>query len=164
MARYTVHVKGEGPEALARAQFVRDGFSWLALGFGPLWLLAKGAWISALLLIALLMGIAMLLGSIGIAAMFPLVSQLVSFLVALESGAIRAWELELKGHRFAGVISGDDRDVMERRFFAEALGEAAAPAPVSAAFPAEFAPTRTVSGVPIIGLFPNPSRPGGNRS
>lgn len=164
MARYTVHVKGEGPDALARAKFVLDGFSWAALAFGPFWLFAKGAWISALLLIALLISIGMVLGGLGIAAMFPLVSQLVSFLVALESGAIQAWELELKGHRFAGVISGDDRDVMERRFFAEALGERAAPAPVSAPVPAEFAPTRTVSGVPIIGLFPNPSRPGGNRS
>ncbi|MCA3630028.1 MAG: DUF2628 domain-containing protein [Methylobacterium sp.] len=162
MARYTVHVKGEGPDALARAQFVRDGFSWAALAFGPFWLFAKGAWISALLLIALLMGMAMLLGSIGIAVMFPLVSQLVYFLVALESGAIRAWELELKGHRFAGVISGDDRDVMERRFFEEALGEAAAPAPVSLPYPSENAP-RATSGLPIIGLFPNPSRPRGNR-
>lgn len=162
MARYTVHVKGEGPHALARAQFVRDGFSWAAFAFGPFWLFAKGAWISALLLIALLMGMAMLLGSMGIAAMFPLVTQLVYFLVALESGAIQAWELELKGHRFAGVISGDDRDVMERRFFEEALGEAAAPAPVSAPYPSENAP-RVTSGLPIIGLFPNPSRPGGNR-
>jgi hypothetical protein len=162
MARYTVHVKGEGPDALARAQFVRDGFSWAALAFGPFWLFAKGAWISALLLIALFISIGMVLGGLGIAAMIPLVSLLVSYLVALESGAIRAWELGVKGHRFAGVISGDDRDVMERRFFEEALGERAAPSPVSLPYPSENAP-RATSGLPIIGLFPNPSRPRGNR-
>lgn len=162
MARYTVHVKGEGPDALARAQFVRDGFSWAAFAFGPFWLFAKGAWISALLLIALFIGIGMVLGGMGIAAVFPLISLLVSYLVALESGTIRAWELGIKGHRFAGVISGDDRDVMERRFFEEALGERAAPQPVSAPHHAEATP-RATSGLPIIGLFPNPSRPGGNR-
>ncbi len=82
--------------------------------------------------------------------------------MALESGAIRAWELGIKGHRFAGVISGDDRDVMERRFFEEALGERAASSPVSVPYHAESAP-RAASGIPVIGLFPNPSRPGGNR-
>lgn len=162
MARYTVHVKGEGPDALARAQFVRDGFSWAALAFGPFWLFAKGAWISALLLIALFIAIGIVLGGLGIAAVFPLVSLLLSFLVALESGVIRAWELGIKGHRFAGVISGDDRDVMERRFFEEALGERAVSQPVSAPYHAETAP-RATSGLPIIGLFPNPPRPGGNR-
>lgn len=162
MARYTVHVKGDGPEALARAHFVRDGFSWAALAFGPFWLFAKGAWISALLLVALNIGVGVVLNGLGVAAVLPLVSLLLSFLVALESGAIRAWELGVKGNRFAGVISGDDRDVMERRFFEEALGERAAPQPVSAPYHAESAP-RATSGLPIIGLFPNPSRPGGTR-
>ncbi len=74
MARYTVHVKGEGPDALARAQFVRDGFSWAAFAFGPFWLFAKGAWISALLLVALFIGIGIALGGLGIAAVFPLIS------------------------------------------------------------------------------------------
>jgi hypothetical protein len=163
MARYTVHVKGEGPDALARAVFVRDGFSFPAFAFGPFWLFAKGAWISALLVIALLMGIAMLLGGFGIAPLFPLISMLVSFLVALESGAIRAWELDVKGHRFAGVISGDDRDVMERRFFEEALGEGAPPVPAASHVQAESMPPRAASGIPVIGLFPSPARPGGSR-
>jgi hypothetical protein len=52
--------------------------------------------------------------------------------------------------------------VMERRFFEEALGERAVSQPVSAPYHAETAP-RATSGLPIIGLFPNPSRPGGNR-
>lgn len=163
MARYTVHVKGEGPDALARAVFVRDGFSFPAFAFGPFWLLAKGAWISALLAIALLIGIGILLGVLGIAPVFPLISTLVSFLMALESGAILAWELGVKGHRFAGVISGDDRDVMERRFFEQALGEGAAPFPVASHFQGETTPPRAASGIPVIGLFPSPSRPGGSR-
>ena len=167
MARYTVHVKGDGPDALARAQFVQDGFSWLALTFGALWFLVKGAWIAALLLFALQMVISFTLQALELTPLIPVVSLLVNFLAALESGAIRAWEMEIKGHRLMAVISGDDRDVMERRFFEDALGERAAP-PIlagAAASASDQAPLpRAASGIPVIGLFPSPSRPGAPRS
>lgn len=158
MARYTVHVKGEGPEALASARFVRDGFSWLAFLFGGFWLLAKGAWISGVLLLTMSIALGLTLNALGLAMLYPIVSLLVGYLVALESGAIRAWELGLAGYRFAGVISGDDADVMERRFFEEALAEKPAPARL----PVE-APARGAGGVPVIGLFPSPWRPGGGQ-
>lgn len=164
MARYTVHVKGEGPEALARARFVKDGFSWLALTFGALWFLVKGAWISALLLFSLQLAISMLLQALGLAMLIPFVSLLVNFLAGLESGAILGWELGMKGHRLVAVISGDDRDAMERRFFEDALGESAAASP-PAAMPFASAPVpRAASGIPVIGLFPSPTRPGAPRS
>ncbi len=115
-------------------------------------------------MLALLIGFGILLYSLGLGAVFPLVSFALSFLVALESGAIQSWELEIKGFRLAGVISGDDRDVIERRFFEDALAESANPLPVYSGVHADAIPPRAASGLPIIGLFPNPSRPGGSRS
>jgi hypothetical protein len=162
MARYTVHIRREGPESLTEAQFVRDGFSWAAFTFGPLWLLAKGAWISALLQMVTLIALGLLLNGLGVVPLFPLVALVLGILVGLESGAIRAWEAELKGFRLAGVISGDDRDVIERRFYAEALGETGAAMPGAAGYPEAPVP-HSASGMPVIGLFPSPARPGGSR-
>lgn len=161
MARYMVHVRGEGPEALAGARFLRDGFSWPAFAFGAIWLFAKGAWVSGLLALAALIGLGLLMQGLGILLMFPLASALLGFLIALESGAIRAWELEIRGYRLAGIISGDDREVMESRFFEEALAERLVPASSAAAY-GDLSPP-AASGRPVIGLFPSPARQGAPR-
>lgn len=155
MARYVVHLKGEGPEALAGTRFVHDGFSWLASMFGPLWFFAKGAWISACLALALLTGF------VAVAAALRLPVELSAFgvalinlLLALEAGALRSWELRLRGYRDVALVAGHDLDALEQRFFSEAAKagpETSAPA----------APLRMSGAVPVIGLFPNPSR-GGN--
>lgn len=156
MARYLVHVKGEGGEALAGARFVRDGFAWSALSFGPLWFLAKGAWISACL------GFALLIGFVGMAiglrlpegaTLFGL--ALINLLLALESGALRSWELNLRGYRDVGIVAGNDPDTLEQRFFADNL---ATPVPLPDTLSSG---TRSSASVPVIGLFPSPFR-GGN--
>jgi hypothetical protein len=155
MARYVVHVRGERPEALAGARFVRDGFSWLALSFGPLWFFAKGAWISACLTLALLAGF------VGLAIAFQLPgavillgTALINLLLALEAGALRSWELRLRGYRDVALVAGHDLDALEQRFFDEATSEV----PASPAAPSvSVHPSATV---PVIGLFPNPPRRG----
>lgn len=155
MARYVVHMKGEGPEALAGARFVRDGFSWLALSFGPLWLLAKGAWISALMAFSVQAILAFGLFGLGLPSGFvQLALFLVNLLIALENATIRSWELRLTGHVEAGLVSGDDPDTLEQRFFAEKLAG-------RAALPVSATPVQATRPVPVIGLFPSPPR-GGN--
>lgn len=155
MARYVVHVRGEGAQALADARFVRDGFSWSASTFGPFWFFAKGAWISACLALALLAGFV----AVAAALRLPLeVSALgivlINLLLALEAGALRSWELRLRGYRDVALVAGHDLDALEQRFFGEAMK--AGPEPSAPA-----APVRMSGAVPVIGLFPNPSR-GGN--
>ena len=61
MARYTVHVPtGDAlprEAALERAVFVRDGWSWGAFAFGPLWLFWHRHWVSGLIGLILFGGI-----------------------------------------------------------------------------------------------------------
>lgn len=154
MARYVIHMKGEGPEALAGARFVRDGFSWLALSFGPLWLLAKGAWISACLATAVLVGFAAVTIGFGLPEVVTLLGLgLINLFLALESGALRSRELRLRGHTDVAIVSGDDLDVLEQRFFAEKVSEG----PVSSV---PSSPARASTPIPVIGLFPSPPRGG----
>jgi hypothetical protein len=155
MARYVVHMRGEGPEAFADARFVRDGLSWSALSFGPLWFFAKGAWISACIALAFLAGF------VAVAAAFRLPFEvsalgiaLINLLLALEAGALRSWELRLRGYRDVALVAGHDLDALEQRFFSEATSEVPAP-PVAPSVPVH--PSATV---PVIGLFPNPPRRG----
>jgi hypothetical protein len=155
MARYVVHIKGEGPEALAGARFVRDGFSWSALSFGPIWFLAKGAWISACLAVAVLIGFVGLTMALQLPGSVTLLGMmLINLLLALEAGAVRSWELRLRGYRDVALVAGADLDLLEQRFFAETISES--PAPAAPAYPAH-----SPRPVPVIGLFPSPPR-GGN--
>lgn len=156
MALYLVHIRGEGTPALERAVFVRDGFAWAALSFGPFWLLSKGAWISALLGFA---AFGLLATGLGLAGLPDLVFPawlLTGLLIALESGSIRSWELRLKGYRDVALIAGDDREMIEHRFFSEMTAGAAQAIVPAAHMPAPTAPARA----PVIGLFPAPPRGG----
>ncbi len=47
MRFYTAHIRAGAPPVL-----VREGFSWGALFFGPLWLAAHRAWVAAALSLA----------------------------------------------------------------------------------------------------------------
>ena len=44
MAFYSVHLRGDGPQSVAEAAFVRQAFSWKAFFFGPVWLLRHRLW------------------------------------------------------------------------------------------------------------------------
>jgi hypothetical protein len=156
MARYVVHIRGEGPEALNGALFLREQVAWLALVFGPFWFLAKGAWIVALLITAGMLIAGWGVAFSGLSPLFGIALQLLMGLfLALEANALRAWELSLKGYRDVALLIGDDQEEVERRFFAEALGSSAAnPAVMPHPLPPRPGP------VPVIGLFP--SRSGGS--
>jgi vacuolar-type H+-ATPase subunit I/STV1 len=155
MARYVVHMRGEGPEALGSALFLREHFAWFALTFGPLWFLAKGAWIVALLTAAGMALLATVVAFSGLPPAFGLAIQmLIGVFLALEANALRSWELRLKGYRDVAIVAGDDREEVERRFFAEAMANPVSPA---SSLPGPF-PQKT-GFVPVIGLFP--SRTGG---
>ena len=83
MKYWTVHLKSASSDT---PMLVREGFSFAAFLFGPIWLLAHRAWIPALLLIAanvlvgalapeaaeplLLLGIMLFVGLAGIALIF----------------------------------------------------------------------------------------------
>lgn len=104
-----------------RAVFVRDGFSWSALIFGPLWLLHNGM---LLLFIAFVVVVAGLIGAVSefvspiVAA--PLVPGL-GLWFAFEARALRRWSLARRGWRMTGIVEARTRREAEHRYFDDRL-------------------------------------------
>jgi len=166
MPVYTVHEPSlravetsTDPERLA---FVRDGFSRPAFLFAPLWMLWHRMWlvlVGYLVLTAALMALVKALGASTSAAF--LVGVLVSLLVGLEASTLRRFALSRRGWKNIGIVSGDDIEDAERRFFDAWLARPTpAPDPPPAAGPRMPPPPPRVPPPGVIGLFPEP---GANR-
>lgn len=162
---YTVHAPPGGgrdvTETAERLLFVKEGFAWPALFFGPLWLLAHAMWWVLLLWIA----VAVALGVSGelFPAMEPFIAPAavaLSVLFALEANGLRRWSLERKGWRLAGIATGRSYDECERDFFARWLVAGPAIVPVRARAttgPAATVPTAGSQEDSVIGMFPRPN-------
>ena len=165
MAVYTVHQpplkKYEAAPDPERFAFVRDGFSFWAFLFGPLWMLRHRMW---LVLRRLHRGRRRDAGracgwSARRAAASAFAAFMLALLVGMEAGTLRRFTLGRRRWRNVGTIVGDDRDTVERRFFdswvrGETLrAHRAADARAAPALPAR----RGASAAPdVIGLFPQP--------
>jgi Protein of unknown function (DUF2628) len=155
MAVYTVHEpppkrygQAGDPE---RFMFVRDGFSFWAFLFGPLWMLRHRMWL-------------VLVGYVGVSAAFEIgfrllgtsgparfvVGFLFALLIGFEAATLRRFTLGRRDFANVGVIVADDMEGAERRFFdAWVKSGGAAPRVVS--------PSRQPAPAPdVIGLFPQP--------
>jgi hypothetical protein len=164
MAVYTVHQpplraddRAPAPERFA---FVRDGFSFWAFLFGPLWMLRHRMWLVFVLYVAIT--VLLQLGlyvvgasqSVGIAA-----GVLIAALVGLEAATLRRFTLARRRWREVGIIVGDDLEAAERRFFAGWPG-AATGERVSEPVPSGPAPRPRADTAPdVIGLFPEAGAP-----
>ncbi len=97
---YTAHLRADSLPVL-----VREGWSWGAAVFGPLWLLAKRAWIPAIILLAVtLAAVRIAPGLAGVfAAGFGLLMGL------LGQDAVR-WTLERRGYVMSAVLAARDED------------------------------------------------------
>lgn len=174
MSVYTVHQPpsragnpASDPEGYV---FVRDGFSFWAFLFGPLWMLRHRMWlvlVGYVLVSGGLEGLARVAGAsrFGIG----LIGFLISLLVGLEAGTLRRFTLSRRGYRSVGVVSGHDLEDAEQRFFDSWLKQpsdrATSPAAAPPVPPAPPAPSAAGSatiprGPDVIGLFPEP---GGSR-
>jgi hypothetical protein len=161
MSTYTVHAPPSRNGSAAdpqRFEFVRDGFHFWAFVLPPVWLLAKRLWlifIGYLLLIAVIeVGFDFLKLPEG--SQF-LIELLIGVLVGLEASTLQRWSYGWRKWTTLGLVTGDDQEEAERRFFAQwverADDEPAAPArPVVP--PTMKAPRSGDND--IIGLFPQP--------
>jgi len=155
MARYTVHVPtGDAlprEAALERAVFVRDGWSWGAFAFGPLWLFWHRHWVSGLIGL-ILFGV--ILGGISALPVAPWAKSfsftLLSVLWGLEGASLRRLALRRAGHIEEGLVVGDKLDELEQRYFAEG-GLMDAPVLPNSAAPI----AAPITSLPVIGLFPD---------
>jgi Protein of unknown function (DUF2628) len=163
MAVYTVHEPP--PRAAAQLEperfaFVRDGFSFWAFLLAPLWMLRHRMWLALLGYLVISFGLEALVRAFGASAfLVAVVGFLLSLLVGLEAGTLRRFTLSRRGWTNAGIVSGDDQEDAERRFFDTWVRGVAS----RETAPALAAP-RTAPAVPmphpqtpgIIGLFPEP--------
>jgi hypothetical protein len=104
--------------------FIRDGFSWAAFAFGPLWLIAHRMWLLALGFLAAygLFEVALrLLPGGSEARMVALSLAAIGF--GLEANNLRRWRLDRRGWRMIGSVTGKTAEECEQRFFAAWLGE-----------------------------------------
>ena len=96
MTFWTAHLAPDREPVL-----LRDGFSWGAFLFGPLWLLLHRAWIPAAIAFA---------ATVLIAALVPEPAQTVltlglMLLLGLSGRDLRAWSLERRGFLLAHVLT-----------------------------------------------------------
>jgi hypothetical protein len=92
---WTAHIRSGAAPVL-----VREGFSWGALLFGPLWLATHRAWIAAALTLAAFVLIVVLTRD-GVSA--ALLTTLV-VLLGLSGNDLRRWSLDHRGFLLAQVV------------------------------------------------------------
>jgi len=105
MKMWTAHLRPDAEPIL-----VPEGFSWLALIFGPLWLAAHRAWIPAVIVLA---------ADVVVSTLVPMPLSIVldvglTLLVGLSAQDLRRWSIENRGYLLTHVIAARDE--------AEALG------------------------------------------
>jgi hypothetical protein len=163
MAVYTVHepplkagaTSAPEPE---RFIFVRDGFSFWALLFGPLWMLRYRMWLVLLGYGAVVAVLAVVVHLHASAAVGPMVWALLALLLGFEAGTLRRFTLGRRGCRNIGVVVGDDLELAERRFF-DAWIRRDTSAPAAAGGAPALAPRMPRPGSDVLGLFPEPGAP-----
>jgi len=122
MRTYTIHERPDpAADRIDRAEalvFVKDGFSWTAALFAPIWLIVHRLWWP-------LLGYVLL----SIALQLPqhlfdfdqrwlaLAGLAVNLMVGFEADTLRRWGLERRGWHTVGTVSGKTAAECERRFF-----------------------------------------------
>jgi hypothetical protein len=105
---YTAYLRQETPPLL-----VREGFSWGAAIFGPLWLLLHRAWIPFLLSLAIAIGVAALAHG-GVAVVLFVAF---AWLLGLCGHDLRRWGLERRGYSLEYVVEARNLDAAYARLF-----------------------------------------------
>lgn len=142
-----------------RFVFVRDGVYVWAFLLTPLWILWRGLWLVFIIYAAIAIAIetAMHYAGFGTGSIV-LVQLLLSLLVAVEAASLRRFSLARRGWKNIGIVSGDDLEDAERRFYDAWITGAPAGREVPPHLPHDSPPTQPPD---IIGLFPEPG--GGGR-
>jgi uncharacterized protein DUF2628 len=166
MSIYTVHQPPLEAGAAAaepyRFVFVRDGFSWWAFLLTPLWMLRHRLWLALVIYVLVAAALDAGLRALGASVLALVVASLsISLLAGLEAGTLRRFKLARRHWRNIGVVTGDDLEDAERRFFDAWIRQAPArraAAPASIAASGSAAPPAPPPGAPsgVIGLFPEP--------
>lgn len=122
MKAYTIHEPPTPPaERMDRADslvFVKEGISWMALFFAPIWLLLKSLWLvfaGYVIIAALLLGGGSVLGLDNDTISWGFIA--LHIVIALEADSIERWSLARTGWRELAAVTGRSQDDAERIFF-----------------------------------------------
>ena len=124
MAIYVVMEPPGRTEAADATIFVRDGFSWLAFLFAPLWLAWHRLWIEAGLAFIVMSLLSMAGQELGLGLASSLLSLLVSLYVGLEGQGLRIAALRRRGWHEWGVVQAGRLDDADIRYALEVEGHA----------------------------------------
>lgn len=148
--------------ALPKAEhfvFVRDGFSFWAFIAAPWWMLLHRMWLVLAAYVVLIGGLMFVLMTLGASdSALAVISLLVAILIGLEASTLRRFSLQRRGWRNVGIISGDDMEDAERRFFDGWLRQNSSQNRASAGTPPPSATSTPRAPQPpdVLGLFPQP--------
>ena len=108
--RYYMVLQQEKPGRAPQVRLLKDGFSWWAFAFGPLWLAWHRSWRTFLVSIAVLIVAAIVSRELSAWA-----SIAMSIIIGFEGAAIAAEAMQRRGWRFLGMIAAPDMDAAELR-------------------------------------------------
>ena len=122
MVAFTIHEMPDPPtERLDRADahvFVKEGFSWTATLFAPVWLLMGSMWIAFAAYCAVVGLLVAASWQFEVVEQFlPWALVAIHFLIGLEGDSIRRWTLRVAGWRDLGAVTGRTPDECERNFY-----------------------------------------------
>ena len=122
MRTYTIHERPDpAADRIDRAEalvFVKDGFSWPAALFAPIWLIVHRLWWPLLgyILVSIALQVPQQLFDVD-QRWLGLAGLAVNLLIGFESDTLRRWGLERRGWHTVGMVSGKTAVECERRFF-----------------------------------------------
>ena len=117
---YTVHERAAPAGADPDVVLVREGFSWPAAVFAPLWLALHGLWLASAAYLGLVLLLAGAEAALGLAEPVLAAAGLGLALLVGYLGP-EAWRLSLarRGYGLTAVVGGRNRDEAERRLFVD---------------------------------------------
>ena len=121
MPVYTVHAptaNGADLGATDKFVFVRDGFHFWAMLFGPLWLAAKQLWLALIGWVIVTVGIVVAVVQLGGGPLaVTAISAAIAVLTGMEASTLLRWVYSRRKWRQLDVVVADDEEMAERRFF-----------------------------------------------
>ncbi len=160
MAFYTGYIPPAEPgeaasETLARAEVLKDGFSFPAFVLTGLWLLYKRLWLAALVYAALYGLLALAQAKLGLTPLALAICQFaLGLYLGLEGHALRGSKLLKQGWQLADVVEARNQDEAERRFFERALADAPVATAPARQIPSSQSASLAARPQGVIGLFP----------
>ncbi len=117
MRMYTAYVRHGGLDPDRDVVLVKEGFSWPAFVFGPLWALTRRLWLAAAVFALILVGSEMVMRAfVRDEIAMTILTLILSATFGWVGNDLRRRKLERRGFAFRGVVAGGDIDAALARF------------------------------------------------